>query len=115
MHIRETPLDDVAKLLEVDPKVDTTEDSVLAFFHLVLAVPTIRPEYILVQKGVLYIYCWMSLWFVRTDMSLLSSFTGRPTRPARSSSLRLYVHDNDKRHYVILVVALHIVFGEQFE
>lgn len=45
-------------------------------------------------------------------MSLLSSFTGRPTRPARSSSLRLYVHDNDKRRYVMLVVALHIVFRE---
>lgn len=45
-------------------------------------------------------------------MSLLSSLTGRPTRPARSSSLRLYVHDNDKRRYIMLVVALHVVFGE---
>lgn len=45
-------------------------------------------------------------------MSLLSSLTGRPTRPARSSSLRLYVHDNNKRRYIVLVVALHVVFGE---
>ena len=52
MHIRKTPLDDIAELLEVDPKVDATEDSVLAFLHLVLAMPAIRPECLLIQKGV---------------------------------------------------------------
>jgi len=48
VHIRETPLDDVAELLEVYPEVDAAEDSVLAFFHLVLAMSAIRPEYLVV-------------------------------------------------------------------
>lgn len=91
-HIRYSPLDNIAKSLEVYPEVALANDTALILFHLVLAISRTaqRNKKNMYNKHNILLYTWTSRWDVRVAIILLRSLTFKPTLPARSSSRRLY-------------------------